>query len=104
MLDRPEYFCRFGLNPKAAASYTDVDTLRCNAPEQQTGEPLVVLSVTINDQDYVPVADFLYYPPVEISIIFPTTGPTDGGSQFSVTATVCIIQNTTIISRTVSIV
>lgn len=91
-----QYFCRFGRHGRTRATSVAVGTLRCDSPPVSTVYPLEVddtnglpriikVSLTINDQDYVPVSDFQYYVEPVISVVAPPVGPILGGSSLLVT-------------------
>ena len=91
-----QYFCRFGRHGRVEATSQANRTLRCNSPPVPAGSSLevddanglsriVTVSLTINDQDYVPVAEFQYYTEPVISLLDPPTGPIIGGSRVVVT-------------------
>ena len=66
-----QYFCMYGRHGRVQASYVAHETLRCDSPPamelMDNGPRTITVSVTTNDQDYHPAAEFQYY---EEPIIF----------------------------------
>ena len=78
-----QYYCRFGPLGKVEGTYAAASTLRCDSPPfGATGSAAwtVLVSVTLNDQDYEPAYDFQYYAEPIISALLPPTGPTVGNT------------------------
>ena len=79
-----QYFCMYGRHGRVQASYVAHETLRCDSPPamelMDNGPRTITVSVTTNDQDYHPAAEFQYYEEPIISSILPNTGPIFGGT------------------------
>lgn len=79
--------CTFGLNDTVIGARLSPEKVRCSVPEREAGRVRVTVSYSHGSSGQLSSALYIYEPKLSLSQVYPSRGPTAGGTlvTFSVT-------------------